>query len=125
MAHGKSRAALDTGRAVADDPVELVLELADDAADADGVEGVLVPRLRGGQKEERLEPLVADQGLVELGVALDDVDEVVDHAALGTHDEVEIAQADVEVDHGDAIAPLRQRRAERRCRCRLADAALA
>ena len=61
----------------------------------------------------------------ELGVALDDVDEVEDDAALGAHDEIEVAQADVEIDHHDVLAALRQRGAERRRRRRLADAALA
>ena len=49
-------------------------------------------------------PLVADQRLRQLGVALDDVDEVVDHAPLGAHDQVEVAQADVEVDDDDVLA---------------------
>ena len=58
-----------------------------------------------GSSEQRLEPLVADQRLGELGVALDDVDEVEDHAPLGAHDEVEVAQADVEIDHDDVLCP--------------------
>src|SRR5690606_32634121 len=37
-------------------------------------------------------------------LALDDVDEVVHHATLATHDQVEVAQAHVEVDHGDLLA---------------------
>ena len=42
----------------------------------------------------------------ELGVALHDVDEVVDDAPLGAHDEVEVAQADVEIDDDDVLARL-------------------
>ena len=78
-----------------------------------------------GSRESVVEPLVADQRLRELGVALDDVDEVVDDPPLGAHDEVEIAQADVEIDDHDVLAGLRQRGAERGGRGGLADAALA
>jgi hypothetical protein len=35
---------------------------------------------------------------------VDDVDEVVHHAALAAHDQVEVAQADVEVDDRDLLA---------------------
>jgi hypothetical protein len=41
---------------------------------------------------------------LSVGLALDDVDEVVDHAPLATHDQVEVAQADVEIDDGDLLA---------------------
>src|SRR6185437_12198901 len=40
-----------------------------------------------------------------------------------THHQVEVAQADVEIDDDHALPTLRQRRAERRCGGRLADAA--
>src|SRR5262249_19607926 len=61
-------------------------------------ERFLVARLRSGEHVEVLALLVADERLVEVRFLLDDVDEVVDDAALATHDEVEVAQADVEVD---------------------------
>ncbi len=60
-----------------------------------------------------LDPLVADQRLRELGVALSDVDEVVDDPPLRAEHEVEIAQADVEIDDADLLAGLRERRADR------------
>ena len=107
------------------DPVELLAQLVDHALDAFVGQRVLVAGLRGRQQIERLEPLVADQRLRQLGVALHDVDQVVDDAALGAHHEIEVAQADVEVDDDDALARLGERRAERRRRRRLADAALA
>ena len=78
-----------------------------------------------GSRDRLSTPLVADQRLGQLGVALDDVDQVVDDAALGAHHQVEVAQADVEIDDHDVLARLRQRRAERGRRGRLADAALA
>jgi len=40
--------------------------------------------------------------------------------ALGPHHEIEIAQADVEVDHNDRLSALRQRSAQGSSRCRLA-----
>src|SRR3712207_7686973 len=57
--------------------------------------------------------------------ALDHVDEVVDDAPLGPHDEVEVAQADVEVDHDDVLPPLRERRPQCGRGRGLADPALA
>ena len=62
---------------------------------------------------------------MQLGVALRDIDEIEDDAPLGAHDEIEIAQADVEVDDGDLLTLLGQRGAERRGRRCLADAAFA
>ncbi|MNV99407.1 hypothetical protein D3C71_1947610 [compost metagenome] len=35
---------------------------------------------------------------------MDHVDEVIHHAAFAAHDEVEVAQADVKVDHGSLVA---------------------
>ncbi|KAG1243681.1 hypothetical protein G6F65_022255 [Rhizopus arrhizus] len=54
--------------------------------------------------------LVLDQRLVEGGFALDHIDEVVHHATLAAHDEVEIAQADIEVDDSGLVAPHREAR---------------
>src|SRR3546814_9126087 len=69
---------------------------------------VLVAGLRGGEHEKVLEALVLDQRLAQRGFALGDVDEVVHHAAFAAHDQVEVAQADVEVDHDDLLAAARQ-----------------
>ena len=49
VTHGERRAALDAGRAVADHPVELLLELGHHPGDALLGERVLVARLRGRQ----------------------------------------------------------------------------
>ena len=84
---------------------------------------VLVAGLRGRQQRQRVDALVADQRLRQLGVALHDIDQVEHHAALGTHHQVQVAQADVEIDHDHVLALLRQRGAEGRGRGRLADAA--
>ena len=88
-------------------------------------QAVLVPALRGRQKSERVKALVPDEGLRELGLAFDDVDQVKDHAPLGTHHQVEIAQADIKVDDHHLLAALRQRGTQRCCRGGLADTALA
>ena len=60
--------------------------------------------LRGGQDVEVFAVFVFNQGLVECGFALDDVDEVIHDAAFATHNQVEVAQTDVEVDYGGFVA---------------------
>ena len=75
-----------------------VFEILQHLFDAFFSQRILVAGLRGGKDEEVVAVLVLDQGLVEVGLAIHDVDEVVDHAALAAHDEVEVAQAHVEVD---------------------------
>ena len=125
ISHRQCRAALDSGRAVADDPVETLAQLGDHAADAFFRQRVLVARLRGRQQVKVLEPLVANERLRQLGHALHDVDQVEDDTALGTHHQVKVAQADVEVDDRDFLVHLRQRCAQRCRRGRLANATLA
>ncbi|MCY1311352.1 hypothetical protein D9M70_616400 [compost metagenome] len=66
--------------------------------------------MRGRQDEQVFELLVLDERLVESGFALDHVDEVVHDAALAAHDQVEVAQADVEVDDRGFVAPHRESR---------------
>src|SRR5437763_157077 len=118
-------AALDAGGAVADHPVEPLAQLGDAAPHPLLRQRVLVARLRGGEQVERVDPLVADQRLLQLHVAVGDVDQVVHDPTLGPHDEIEIAQADIEVDHHDVLPGLRQRGAEGSSRRRLSDASLA
>src|SRR5947209_10296546 len=115
---------LDSRRAVADDVVEILLQLVDDATHPLALQRVLVARLRGREDIEILQALVADQRLVELGIAVDDVDEVEDDAAFASHDEIEIAQADVEIDDHRFLAALGEAGGESGGGRRLADAAL-
>jgi hypothetical protein len=96
-----------------------------DLLDAFFGQGVLVAGLRGGQDEEVVAVLVLDQGLVEVGLAVDHVDQVVHHAALAAHDEVEVAQADVEVDHRGLEAAQREAGGNAGAGGGFADAALA
>ena len=112
VAHRQRGAALDAGRAVADHPVEPFPQLIDHPLHAVGGERVLIAGLRGGQERKIVDALVADQRLGKLGVALHDVDQVEHHAPFRAHDQVEVAQPDVEIDHHDVLALLRQRRAE-------------
>src|SRR5690606_26452216 len=65
--------------------------------------GILVAGLAGGQDVEILETLVLDQGLRKSSVAVDDVYEVIHHAPLAAHDQVQVAQADVEIDDGGLV----------------------
>ncbi|MEH2577241.1 hypothetical protein V1272_006576 [Bradyrhizobium sp. AZCC 1708] len=78
-----------------------------------------------GQQPEIFQPLVADQGLRQLGDTLHHVDEVEHHAAFGAHHQIEVAQADIEIDHHDALPALRKRRTERGRRGGFSNASLA
>ena len=98
------RTLLDTGRGVADDVLKLLAQLVDDLLHTFLGQRVLVAGLAGGQDVEVFQAFVLDQGLVEGGIAVDDVDEVIHHAALATHDQVEVAQAHVEVDEYGLVA---------------------
>ena len=88
--HRKQGASLDACGAVANHPVEAHSKFADDALDALGTESVLVAGLRGRQQVKSVDPLVTDQRLRQLGVALRDVDEVIDDPALRAEHKVEV-----------------------------------
>ena len=77
------------------------------------------------RRDSEFDPLVADQRLRQFGVPLGDIDEVIDDPPLGAEHQVEVSQADVEVDDADLLAALRERRADRRGRCGFAHAAFA
>ncbi len=124
--HRQVGALLDAGRGIANDVVEAFLaQLLEHLFHAFLGEGVLVTRLAGGQHVQALVALVLDEGLLERGFAVHDVDEVVHHAPLAAHDQVEVAQADVEIDHRDFLAGHGEARGKRGTGRRLADAALA
>ena len=71
-----------------------------------------------------LDPFVFDERLLESAVALDDIDEVVHDPPLATHDEVQIAQADVEIDDGDFFSAACEAARETGRGSRLPDATL-
>ena len=124
--HREARAFLDAGGRIADDVVEAVFgQLLQHALDAFLVERFLVARLRGREHVQRVEAFVLDQRLLERALLMDHVDEVVDDAPLATHDQVEVAQADVEVDHCDFLAASGQADRQRGAGRGLAHAALA
>jgi hypothetical protein len=116
----------DAGRRIAQDVVEAFRDqLIEHAPHAVRRQRVLVARLGGGEYEQRVDPLVLDQRLLVRAVALNDVDEVVHDAAFASHHEIEIAQADVEVDDCDLLAATRETARETGRRRRFADAAFA
>src|SRR5690606_28035730 len=80
------------------------LQFVEHALDAFTGEGVLVARLRSRQDVEVVELLVADERLIERCFALNDIDEVIHHAAFATHDEIQVAKADIEIDHSGFMA---------------------
>ncbi len=86
---------------------------------------VLVAGLRGRQQRQRIDPLVADQRLRQFRIALHDVDQVEHDAAFGPHHQIEVAQADVEIDHHDVLTAARQSGAKGGGGGCLADPALA
>src|SRR3546814_15933916 len=119
------RATLDTCRRIADDVVEILRQFGQHAFDAGLAQRLLVSRLAGGEDVQVLVGLVLDQCLPQVGLAIDDVDEVEHHAPLAAHDQVEIAQADVEVDDDGLVAAPPKARGKRRAGGRLADPPLA
>ena len=103
--HGHQRAGFNAGRRVADDVFKVHGgQVGQHFFDAVLVQRFLVAGLRGGQHIEVVALLVLDEGLVQVGFALNHVDQVIHHAAFAAHDEVEVAQADVEVDDGGFVA---------------------
>ena len=121
----RDRAVLDAGRAVADDVVELLPQLFEHALDALALQRILVARLRGREDVEIVVALVLDQRLIEVGVTVDDIDEVEDDAPLATHDQIEVAQPDIEIDHNGPVAAQSQPGGEGGRTRGLADPALA
>ena len=69
--------------------------------------------------------LVADQRLVERRFAVNHVDQVIHDAAFATHDQVEVAQADVEIDHRGLVAAQGEPGGKARAGRGFADTALA
>ena len=51
---------------------------------------------------------ILDQGLGQRGFAMQDIDQIVDDAAFASHDQIEVAQADVEIDDGGFMAAQRE-----------------
>src|SRR5690606_41809583 len=60
--------------------------------------GIVGTGLGGGQDLKIVQPLILDPGLIQGGVGIDYGAGGVHAATLATHDQIEIAQADVEVD---------------------------
>src|SRR5216684_9352785 len=116
---------LDSRRAVADDVIELLLQLLEHAVDALAPERVLVAGLRSWKDKQVVVALILDQRLVEVGVAIDDVDEIEHHAALAPHDQVEVAQAHIEIDDHGLVPTQREAGGKGGGRRGLADPALA
>ena len=125
MPHRQRGAALDAGGAVANDPVEFGAQFVDHLGDTLVGQRVLVAGLRCRQEIQILQALVADQRLRQFCDTVDDIDQVEHDAALGAQHQVEIAQADVEVDDDDLLAVLGKRCAQCSRRRGLADAAFA
>jgi hypothetical protein len=88
---------------------------------------ILVAGLRSGQHEQIavIAVLVLDQRLSECRFAVEDIDQVIDDAALTAHDQIEVAQADIKIDDGSLVAAQGEARGEAGAGGGLADTALA
>ncbi len=99
------RAFLDAGRRIADDVVEaFVGELLQHALDAFLVSASLSRVCDAASTNRVSKRLSLISACFSVHSLVDHVDEVVHHAPLAAHDQIEIAQADVEVDHRDLLA---------------------
>src|SRR5690606_31669684 len=96
------------GGRITDDILVILGKLLQNLAHPLDRECILVTGLGGRQDKEILATLVLDQGLIERRLAVDHVDQVVDDPALTAHDEIQIAQPDVEVDDGGFMPTQRQ-----------------
>ena len=112
MVHGQQRTAFDASGAVAQHPVKGLAKFGDHAGNAFAGQRVLVPGLGRRKQHQIVQPLVADQRLGELCVALDHIDQIEHHTAFGAHDEIEVAQPHVEINDDHAFATLREGCAE-------------
>jgi hypothetical protein len=122
--HGQRGTFLDTGGRVADDVIEAFFAQAvENLFHAFPGQRILVAGLRGGEHEQAFVALVLDQRLLERAFAVDDVDEVIDHTTLAAHDQVEVAQADIEIDDGNLFFASGQAHGQRRAGRGLADPA--
>ncbi len=102
---GHKGAVFTTGRRVADNVLKAVVrQLLEHALDAVDGQRVFVAGLGGGQNVQLVTALVFDQGLFESRFAVDDVDEVVHHAALAVHDQVQVAQTNIKINHSRLVA---------------------
>ena len=68
------------------------------------MQSIFIAGLRCGQNKQVVTLLVFDQRLVQIGFTLDHIDQVVHHTALTTHDQIQVAQADIEIDHSGFMA---------------------
>ena len=61
---------------------------------------------------EILQPLIANERLGQFCHTADDVDQIEDHATLGAHHQVEIAQSNIEIDDHHFLAVMGERGAQ-------------
>ena len=68
-------------------------------------QSVFVTCLRCRENEKIVTLLVFDQCLVQVGFTLNHIDEVIHHTALTAHDQVQIAQTHIKINHNGFKAP--------------------
>src|SRR4029079_15786963 len=107
VTHRKRCAALDSCRAIAENPIEFGAQVCNDAPDTFVRKGILVPGVGCRKQPQILEALVANQSLREFCNSLHNIDEVKHDASFRSQNEIEVAQTDIEVDNHDLFAHLR------------------
>src|SRR5690606_35456941 len=102
--HGHHGTVFDTGGGVTDDVVDPVPQFLQNPLHAVDRQRFFVTGLGGWKDEEVIYILVLDKRLVQGCFLVDHVDEVIDHASFAIHDQVQVTQTDIEVDHGGFVA---------------------
>jgi hypothetical protein len=88
----------DASRRIADDIFKHLAEFPQDVFHPFPGQGILVSCLRSSKDAEPLDTTIIDQRLAYRSLAMDDMDQVIDHAPFASHDEIQVAQAHIEID---------------------------
>jgi hypothetical protein len=123
--HGVPCTALDARGAVQYHVFEPARQFRQYPLDAAQRERVLIPSLARGEHVQSVDVPIGYQGLIQIALAVEDVDEVEHDATLDAEVYVEIAQSHVEIDDARGTAPQREAASEGCGGRRLAHPALA
>ena len=94
------RTGFNACRGITDDEIEFhFLQFFENLVDAFASQSVFIPGLGSRENVEIFRALIFNQRLVQCGIALNDVDEIINDATFAAHNQVEVTQADVEVDN--------------------------
>ncbi len=119
------RTGFNACRGITDDEIEFhFLQFFENLVDAFASQSVFIPGLGSRENVEIFRALIFNQRLVQCGIALNDVDEIINDATFAAHNQVEVTQADVEVDNDGFLSLLGQTCSDGRAGGGLANAPL-